>query len=101
MTRVSWFPPAFFEIQEIHHSSLRVVTYIKRYLQKNELRHIDGGFFISFKPSDKAVTSNTIARLVLNIINVSVFSAHSTRSAVSLKASDKGLNLTEISKTAE
>ena len=41
-----------------------------------------------------------IARLVLNIINVSVFSAHSTRSAVSLKASDKGLNLTEISKTA-
>ena len=80
--------------------SLRVVTYIKRYLQKKELRHIDGGFFICFKPSDKAVTSTTIARLVLNITNVSVFSAHSTRSAVSLKASDKGLNLTEIPKTA-
>ena len=33
-------------------------------------------------------------------VNVSVFSAHSTRSAASSKASDKGLNLAEISKVA-
>ena len=31
---------------------------------------------------------------------MSVFSAHSTRSAASSKASDKGLNLVEISKAA-
>ena len=48
------------------------------------------------------MTSTTIARRVVNVlkqagINVSVFSAHSTRSAASLKASDKGLDLPEIS----
>ena len=33
-------------------------------------------------------------------VNVYVFSAHSTRSAASSKASEKGLNLAEISKAA-
>ena len=33
-------------------------------------------------------------------VNVSFFSAHSTKSAASSKASDKGLNLAEISKAA-
>ena len=51
------------------------------------------------------MTSTTIARWVVNVlkeadVNVSVFSARSTRSAVSSKASDKGLNLAEISKAA-
>ena len=51
------------------------------------------------------MTSTTIARWVVNVlneadVNVSVFSARSTRSAVSSKASDKGLNLAEISKGA-
>ena len=51
------------------------------------------------------MTSTTIARWVVNVlkeagVNVSVFSAHSTRSAASSKASDKGLNLAEISKAA-
>ena len=34
------------------------------------------------------------------VVNVSVFSAHSTRLAASSKASDKSLNLAEISKAA-
>ena len=73
-------------------------------LKTKELRHSDGGFFISFKPPNKALTSTTIARWVVNVLkeaglNVSVFSAHSTRSAAPSKASDKGLNLAEISKT--
>ena len=51
------------------------------------------------------MTSATIARWVVNVlkktgVNVSVFSAHSTRSAASSKASKKRLNLAEISKTA-
>ena len=51
------------------------------------------------------MTSTTIARWVVNVlneadVNVSVFSARSARSAVSSKASDKGLNLAEISKAA-
>ena len=33
-------------------------------------------------------------------VNVSVFNAHSTRSAASSKASDKGLNMAEISRAA-
>ena len=86
--------------------SLCVIIYIKRYLlETKELRHSDGGFFISFKPPQKAVTSTTIAIWVVNVlkeagVNVSVFSAHSTRSTASSKASDKGLNLAEISKAA-
>ena len=52
------------------------------------------------------MTSTTIARWVVNVlnkadVNVSVFSARSTRSAVSSKPSDKGLNLAEISKAAD
>ena len=58
---------------------------------------------ISFKPPHKAVTSTTISRWVVNVlkeaaVNASVLSAYSTRSAASSKASDKGLNLAEISK---
>ena len=69
--------------------SFRVITYIKRYLlETKELRHSDGGFFVSFKPTHKAVASTTIARWIGNVlkkagVNVSVFSAHSTRSATS------------------
>ena len=94
------------EFRRYTDQSLRVITYIKRYLlETKELRHSDGGFFISFKLRHKAVTSTTIARWVINVlkeagVNVSVFSAHSTRSAASSKASDKGLNLVEISNAA-
>ena len=87
--------------------SLWVVTYIKRYLlETKELRQSDGRFFISFKPPHKAMTSSTIARWVVNVlkeagVNVSVFSAHSTRPAASSKAKiDNGLNLAAISKAA-
>ena len=85
---------------------LCVITYIKRYLlETKELKYCDGGFFIGFKSPHKAVTSITIARWVLNVLkeasaNVSVFRAHSTRSAASSKASDKCLNLADISKAA-
>ena len=68
--------------------SLCVITYITRYLlETKELRHSDGDFFISFKPPHKAVKSTTIIRWVVNVLNeeagvdVSVFRAHSTRSA--------------------
>ena len=94
------------EFRRYTNKSLCVITYIKRYLlETKELRHSDGGFFISFKPPHKAVTSTTIARWVVNVlkeagINVSVFSAHSTRSPASSKASDKDLNLAETSKAA-
>ena len=93
------------EFRRFTDQSLSVITYIKRYLlETKELRDRDGGFFISFKPPHKAVTSTTIARWVVNAlkeagVNVSVFSVHS-RSAPSSKASDKGLNLAEISKAA-
>ena len=67
--------------------SLCVITYITRYLlETKELRHSHGDFFISFKPTHKAVKSTTIIRWVVNVlkeagVDVSVFSAHSTRSA--------------------
>ena len=77
------------EFRRYTDESLCVIIYIKWYLlETKELRHSDGGFFISFKPPHKAVTSTTIARWVVNVlkeagVNVSVFSAHSTTSAAS------------------
>ena len=62
-----------------------VITYIKQYLlETKELRHSDGGFFKSFKPPHKAVTSTTIARQAVNVlkeagVDVSLFSAYSVR----------------------
>ena len=94
------------EFRRYTDKSLCVIIYIKRYLlETKELRHSDGSFFISFKPLQKVATSAIIARWVVNVlneagVNVSVFSAHSTRSAASSKASDKGFNLAEISKAA-
>ena len=94
------------EFRTYTNRSLSVITYIKRYLlETKELRHSDGGFYISFKSPRKAVTPTTIARWVINVLkeaglNVSVFSAHSTRSEASLKASGKGLNLAEIKKSS-
>ena len=86
--------------------SLRVITYIKRYLlETKELKHSDHGFFVSLKPPHQAVTSTTSARWVENVlneagINVSLSSAHSARSESSSKSSDQDLNLVEISKAA-
>ena len=77
------------EFRRYTSESLCVITYIKWYLlETKKLRDSDGGFFISFKPPHKAVTSTTIARWVVNVlkeagVNVSVFSAHSTTSAAS------------------
>ena len=46
-----------------------VITYNKRYLlETKELRHSDSGFFLSFKPLHKAVTSTTIVRWVVNVL---------------------------------
>ena len=51
------------------------------------------------------MTSTAIARWVVNVfkkadVNVSDFSVHSTKSTTSSKASEKGLNLAEISRAA-
>ena len=37
-------------------------------MKTKELRHSEGGFFKSFKPPHKAVTSTTIARWVVNVL---------------------------------
>ena len=82
-----------------------MAAFVKRYLlETKELKHSDGSFFISFNPPHEVVRSTTFARWVVNVfkeadVNVSVFSAHSTRLAASSKVSDKGLNLA-ISKAA-
>ena len=79
--------------------SLCVITYIKRYLlETKELRHIDGGFFKSFKPPYKAIWMVNVLKGAH--VNVCVFSAHSTRSAASSTTSGKGLNLADLSKAA-
>ena len=51
------------EFRRYTDQSLRGITYVKRHLlETKELRHSDGGFFISLKPPHKAVKSTTIAR---------------------------------------
>ena len=77
------------EFRTYTNRSLSAITYSKWYLLETKaLRHSDGGFFISFKSPNKAVTPTTIARWVINVLkevglNVSVFSSHSTRSEAS------------------
>ena len=57
------------EFRRYANESLCVITYIKWYLLETKaLRHSDGGFFISFKPPHKAVTSTTIPRWVVNVL---------------------------------
>ena len=51
------------EFRRYTDQSLCGITYVKRHLlETKELRHSDGGFFISLKPPHKAVKSTTIAR---------------------------------------
>ena len=55
------------EFRRYNNQSLYVITYIKWYLlETKKLRHSDGGYFISFKPPHKIVTSTTVARWMMD-----------------------------------
>ena len=55
------------EFRRYTDQSLYVITYIKWYLlETKKLRHSDGGYFISFKPPHKIVTSTTVARWMVD-----------------------------------
>lgn len=61
--------------------------------------------FISFRSPHKAVSSQTLGRWVkieLSAagVDVSIFSAHSTRHALAFLAASKGINIDEIRRTA-
>lgn len=79
---------------------------IKLYLEKvNSLRKEEKGFFISFAPPHKNVSSKTIARWVLSFlkdcgVDTKTFGAHSTRSASTSKALKVGMTLGDIGKAA-
>ena len=82
------------EFRKYNGQSLCVITYIKQYLiETKDLRHINGGFSIGFKPPHKAGTQTAIPRRIHVLkeagINVSGFSAQTTRSAFSLNGSEK------------
>ena len=79
-----------------------LLEYIKR---TKDLRLASEQVLISFKKPYKPVTSQTISRwikLVLNRsgVDVSVFTAHSTRHVSTSKAASKGLDIETIRKTA-
>ena len=86
--------------------SLCPVANIRAYLEATKnLRGDQTGFFISYVPPHKTVTSSTIARWVASFlrdsgINTTVFSTHSTRSASSSKSLKNGLSLADIGKAA-
>ena len=81
------------------------VKTIKSYVERTEKwrGELDTKFFISFVKPHKGVTSATIGRWVKTVlaavgVDVSKFSAHSTRSASSSKASLKGASIRDILK---
>ncbi|EZA57491.1 hypothetical protein X777_02393 [Ooceraea biroi] len=62
-------------------------------------------FFVSYRKPHNSVSSQTLGRWVKEIleaagINVSIFSAHSTRHASTSYAARKGINIDEICRTA-
>ncbi|XP_036146143.1 uncharacterized protein LOC118646722 [Monomorium pharaonis] len=86
---------------------LCIVRLVKVYLELTQEIRQEGcnALFISLRPPHRAVTSQTLGRWVKDIleeagIDISVFSAHSTRHASTSFAASKGVNLEEIRQTA-
>lgn len=74
-------------------------------LMTNPLRGSEVHLFIGLKKPHKAVTSQTLSRWIKSVlcncgIDVSVFTAHSTRHAATSRAHKIGINLDLIRKTA-
>lgn len=86
---------------------LCIVSLTKHFLMRTQnLRQTNcDAFFVSFRAPFNPVSSQTLGRWVKAElkaagINVSIFSAHSTRHASTSLAATKGINLDEIRRTA-
>ena len=85
---------------------LCVYSCLKLYIQRSQdLREEKSYLFIELKNPHKVVKSNTISRWIKTTlskagINTSVYTAHSTRSASTSKASSKGIDFDIIRKSA-
>lgn len=86
---------------------LCVFSLVRTYLQltRKFRPHNCDFFFISYRKPHSAVSSQTLGRWVKTMlaaagIDVSIFSAHSTRHAATSFAASKGVNLDEIRRTA-
>ena len=89
-----------------HDTSLCVVYHLKEYLKRTELlRKTETRLFISYVRPHKRVSRDTISRWIRSVmisagIDVSKFSPHSTRMAVTSKAKVASVPMDEILNTA-
>ncbi len=85
---------------------LCVVEHLKEYLERTQkLRGVHTQLFLSFIRPYRPVTKDTISRWVKSVlqqagVDVTKYSAHSSRAATTSHTKQKGLSLQEIMKTA-
>ena len=83
-------------------SRLCLVTYIKHYITKMQSLRNDPRLLISYTRPHKPVTNSTVARWIKSTlqpgIDVSIFSAHSSRTASTSYSANAQLPLTDILK---
>ena len=84
---------------------LCVVTHLTQYLEKTTPLRQCSSLFISYIKPYKAVSRDTIRRWCREVlhnsgIDINTYSSHSSRSAASSKAREKGVSLRDIAKYA-
>ena len=82
---------------------LCVVTSINAYISKTRILRKSNQLFVSFRKPHDAVTTSTLAKWIIFIMNLSgidcsSFKAHSVRSAVTSKTVHKGFSVHELMK---
>ena len=102
---ISTWPP-FRTNQFTSDRKLCIVTHLQEYINRTkEIRGSNSQLFLSYIKPFRPVTKATIARWVKMVLNdagidISTYSAHSSRAAATSHAKQQGLSLSEIMKTA-
>ncbi|KYM97753.1 hypothetical protein ALC62_11564 [Cyphomyrmex costatus] len=93
--------------QFVERPELSIFSLIKFFINftRDLCRSDCDSFFVSFRPPHKAVSSQTLSRWIKAVlgsagVDISIFSAHSTRHASTSLAASKGISLDEIRRTA-
>ena len=96
-----------FEVQKDQDARICPFVHLKEYIDRtNSLRQNASQLFISYVKPHKPVTSNTLARWMLDAlkqssIDVDKFKVHSMRGASTSKAVNMGVSISDIISTAD
>ena len=104
-TRKNFHQPPIEFVSYPHDESLCIIKTLNDYINITATIRKSRNLIISYKKPHNAVCKSTIARWCKNIlkksgINIEAYSSHSTRSASTSKAKERGLTMAEINKAA-